>query len=86
MTEKEITRIVYVTADGREYSSKINAIKREKELAQKLDPKLLAIVLSEKCNTIQDKEDGCKNCPFFENDADCILRVWDPWDWNSNIY
>ena len=85
MTEKEVTRILYVTADGREYSSKINAIKREKELAQKLDPKLLAIVLSEKCNTIQDLEEGCKNCPFFENDADCILRVWDPWEWNSNI-
>ena len=85
MTEKEVTRILYVTADGREYSSKINAIKREKELAQKLDPKLLAIVLSEKCNTIQDMEEGCKNCPFFENDADCILRVWDPWEWNSNI-
>ena len=85
MTEKEVTKIVYVKADGREYSSKINAIKREKELAQKLDPKLLAIVLSEKCNTIQDMEEGCKNCPFFENDADCILRVWDPWEWNSNI-
>ena len=86
MKEKEVTKIVYVTADGREYQSKTDAIKHEKELAQNLDPQLLAIVLSEKCNTIQDMEGGCKNCPFFENDADCILRVWDPWELNSNIY
>ena len=86
MTEKEVTRIVYVTVDGREYPSKVNAIKREKELAQKLDPKLLAIVLSEKCNKMHSTEGRCKNCPFLNKDNNCVFSTSYPWEWNSNIY
>lgn len=87
MKKKEITRIVYVTADGREYSSERDAAKHERELAQNLNPQLLAIVLSKNCGRMRNMGD-CGNCPFFNNSAECmcILRAWNPWEWDSKIF
>lgn len=84
MREKQVTRTVYVTADGREYPSKRNAIKHEKELAQNLDPQLLAIVLSEKCNAKQDAG-GCENCPLFRGYEECVLNESPSWEWKNKI-
>lgn len=84
MREKQVTKTLYVTVDDREYLSKKDAIRHEKELAQNLDPQLLAIVLSEKCDAIENAGE-CKNCPFFRDDGDCILNEFHSREWNSKI-
>ena len=87
MVEKKIARTVfdtqYETVDGKIFENKNDAVRHEVELATKLDPQLLAIVLSQRCDHLQETSD-CSECPFFDGD-ECILRVFEPWVWNKRI-
>lgn len=56
-----------------------------KKEIQNLDPQLLAIVLSKKCNGMREKQGGCENCPFYSNGENCVLKIGNPREWSSKI-
>lgn len=78
MKEKQVTKTIFETLDGKQFDKKDDAKQHETNLfLNNFSQKEIAIMLREICK----ERVGCAGCPFYEGRDVCVLVTTTPDEW-----